>query len=221
MRIFEKQTYHLISLILLLSGVFITARGDFLHGAFLGLSTKIWLWVSILIPILHQIYVFVLWRAELHYQLLSNAFKNNAFVIWGVGFMILFISRFISVVGLSIANRETLILPEWLVISFSSSFFLLVAYLVYSVLRYFGIKRAMGMDHFQPEVYRNLPFVKQGIFRWSSNAMYMFGFLFLWIPGLILGSKSALLSALFNHLYIWVHYFFTEYPDMKVIYPDS
>jgi hypothetical protein len=221
MRIFEKQTSHLISLMLLLSGVFVIARGDFLSGAFFGISTKTWLWMSILIPILHQTYVFVLWRAELHYQLLSSTFNNIAFVVWGVGFTILFVSRFISVVGLSIANRDTLILPEWLVISLSSTFFLLVAYLAYSVLRYFGIKRAMGMDHFQPEVYRNLTFVKQGIFRWSSNAMYMFGFLILWIPGLILGSKSGLLSALFNHLYIWVHYFFTEYPDMKVIYPDN
>jgi len=27
--------------------------------------------------------------------------------------------------------------------------------------------------------------------------------------------------ALFSHLYIWVHYYFTERPDMKIIYRDA
>jgi len=48
--------------------------------------------------------------------------------------------------------------------------------------------------------------------------MYIFGFFILWIPGLLLLSKAALLVALFNHIYIWVHYYFTELPDIKVIY---
>jgi hypothetical protein len=56
------------------------------------------------------------------------------------------------------------------------------------------------------------------MFKYSSNAMYTFGFLILWVPGLLLLSKAAILAGLFNHVYIWVHYFFTEAPDMKVIY---
>ena len=31
-------------------------------------------------------------------------------------------------------------------------------------------------------------------------------------------SVAALAVALFNHLYIWVHYFATERPDMQRIY---
>ena len=60
--------------------------------------------------------------------------------------------------------------------------------------------------------------VKQGIFRFSSNAMYVFGFFLLWVPGILGQSKAALLVAAFNHLYIWVHYYFTEQPDMEIIY---
>jgi hypothetical protein len=48
--------------------------------------------------------------------------------------------------------------------------------------------------------------------------MYIFGFSLLYIPGLLLFSKAGLLAALFNHLYIWAHYFFTEVPDMHHIY---
>jgi len=48
------------------------------------------------------------------------------------------------------------------------------------------------------------------------------GLLILWIPGLVFASRAALLAALFHHLYIWVHYFTTEKPDLKRIYggPD-
>ena len=86
-----------------------------------------------------------------------------------------------------------------------------------SVKRYFGFKRAFGVDHFDPS-YRSVPFVKKGIFRFTGNGMYTFGFFLLWIPGLWYASISALCVALFNHLYIWVHYYSTELPDIKRIY---
>jgi len=94
-------------------------------------------------------------------------------------------------------------------------------YLFYSVAKYFGMDRAFGIDHFHPEIIKNEPFIKQGIFRYTSNGMYLYGFLILWIPGVLLQSKAALLIALFNHIYIWVHYYFTELPDIKMIYGEE
>jgi hypothetical protein len=38
------------------------------------------------------------------------------------------------------------------------------------------------------------------------------------MPGIALRSRAALVVALFSHLYICVHYFCTEKPDMKRIY---
>ena len=90
-------------------------------------------------------------------------------------------------------------------------------YLIYSVKRYFGFKRAYGIDHFD-DAYRSLPLVREGIFRFSPNAMYDFGFLLLWVPGLVTQSLAALAVALFSHLYIWVHYACTERADMNRIY---
>ncbi len=60
--------------------------------------------------------------------------------------------------------------------------------------------------------------IKQGIFKHTNNGMYVFGFFILWVPGLWLGSAAALTAALFNHVYIWVHFYATERPDMKRIY---
>ena len=99
------------------------------------------------------------------------------------------------------------------------------AYLGYSVKTYFGFDRTYGIDHFKPEEAKNMPIIKDGIFKYTSNGMYVFGFFLLYLPGFIWLSKTALLLALFNHLYIWSHYFFTERADMETIYgrgiPDS
>ena len=68
------------------------------------------------------------------------------------------------------------------------------------------------------ESYRSSSFVRKGIFRFTRNGMYVYGFLLLWVPALWFASLAALAVALFNHLYIWVHYFATERPDMERIY---
>lgn len=218
MKIFEKQGYHLVFLILLLMVIFVAARGDVLDGSLWGITTNTWLWLAIIDPILHQVFVVIGWRSELYYKSLSKIYGERAFSIWTTGFMILFAARLISVIGLAAANRGTLSLSLWLAVLLSLLCFGPVVYLFYSVIKYFGIKRALGIDHFEPDVYRAKPFVRRGIYKWTPNAMYLFGFLLLWIPGLLFLSKAALLAALFNHLYIWVHYYFTEVPDMQFIY---
>ena len=87
----------------------------------------------------------------------------------------------------------------------------------YSVFKYFGINKAFGYDHFDPEKFKHTPFVSKGIFKYTPNGMYTFVFLLLWIPGVLFQSKAALLAALFQHIYIWIHYYFTELPDIKFI----
>jgi len=93
-------------------------------------------------------------------------------------------------------------------------------YLLYCIVKYFGLKRALGIDHFDA-AYREKPLVRRGIFKYVNNSMYIFGLLILWLPGLFLASKAALVAALFGHVYIWVHYFTVELPDMRLIYEDN
>ena len=135
-----------------------------------------------------------------------------------LGFAILFVSRLISIILLAISNSYSFKANQLLIFSILIIITFPTIFLFYSVKKYFGIDRAFGLDHFEPEKIKNEPFVKKGIFKYTSNGMYIYGFLILWIPGLIMMSKAALLVAFFNHLYIWIHYYFTELPDIKYIY---
>jgi len=192
-----------------------------LNGELLGISTSIWFWLAILSPIVHQIYVVVCWRSELHYGSISKIFGTNGFNVFKSGFGILIFSRLLTIVLLAISNSYTLKTNTYVAYTLALVLLIPSVYLFYSVKKYFGMDRAFGLDHFKPEDFKNESFVKKGIFKYTSNGMYIYGFLILWIPGLILLSKAALLVALFNHLYIWVHYYFTELPDIKLIYQED
>jgi protein-S-isoprenylcysteine O-methyltransferase Ste14 len=137
-----------------------------------------------------------------------------------VGFSILGISRAALVLVVAVSNRDTLNMDPLALKLLAIIALIPAAYLFYSVKRYFGFKRAFGIDHFD-ERYRSLPPVRKGILRLTRNGMYVFGFLLLWVPGLWFASLTGLSVALFNHLYIWVHYFTTELPDMKRIYGQA
>lgn len=51
--------------------------------------------------------------------------------------------------------------------------------------------------------------------------MCTLGFLVLRAPALHFRSVAALAVAAFSYLYVWVHYFCTERPDMERIYAPS
>jgi hypothetical protein len=217
MNLFDKQIHHFIALILLVLGVCALADNTALFGQLWGVSTYTWLWLSIAVPVLHQVYVWFAWRTQLKYSLISRIFGESGFRVYRIGFTVLFASRLIFIILLSLSNRNSIVLSSGFSYALAVVFILLSGYLFYSVRTYFGFKRAYGIDHFD-ESYRHLPFVREGIFKYTSNAMYTFGFLVLWVPGLIFFSKAALLAACFNHVYIWVHYYTTELPDIRYIY---
>lgn len=220
MKLFKHQFWHLISLLALLWAVKVLIEADpsLLEGALWGFGTSYWLILALASPILHQLYVLFCWRFELHQRSISRAFGEAGFRLFKIGFTLLILSRPLTIILLAIANAFTLPMNPWLSYGLSALLLLPGSYLMYSVKKYFGFDRAFGIDHFYPAKYRDVPMVKQGIFKYSSNAMYVFGFFLLWVPGLLAQSKAALLVAAFNHLYIWVHYYFTEQPDMEIIY---
>jgi hypothetical protein len=215
--LFDKQVFHFLALLILLRGVLSLVDDPTRSGQLFGLTTYSWLLLSLLVPVLHQVYVWFIWRVELCSRFITRTFGKNGFTYYAIGFTILIISRPVIILVLAASNRNSLQLNPVLSAVLSAVFLLLSGYLFYSVKKFFGFKRAFGIDHFDPS-YRHLPFVRKGIFRFTPNAMYTFGFLILWVPGLVFSSRAALLAALFNHLYIWVHYFCTEWPDMQYMY---
>lgn len=217
---FERQLQHYLLLAALLVGVGVAvSRNDgLLAGQFLGISTGAWLAVALVAPILHQLYVWFVWRAELHHSLISRWFgKEKGFRYYAVGFYLLFLARPLSIILVALSNKGSLDLNPLIAFTLAAVLFMPWLYLQYSVHKYFGMDRALGLDHFDPS-YHNLPFVREGMFRYTDNAIYTFAFLILWILGLVFLSRAALLAALFNHLYIWVHYYCTELPDIYAIY---
>jgi hypothetical protein len=217
---FEKQIQHYLLLTLLLVCVYFLATGDVLSGQLWGISTQAWLWIAVATPVLHQIVVALLWRAELYHHKMTEWFGERAFSVFKLIFTVLFIGRPITLILLGVSNLNTLTLNSVLAYGLACLLFLPFAYTMYSVFHYFGIDRAYGEDHFRPTVYKNRPFIKQGMFKYTDNAMYKFGFLILWVIALVFLSKAALLVAAFSHLYIWVHFYFTELPDIKHIYGE-
>lgn len=214
----EGQGRHLFLLVALLGLTAWASRADgMLDGSYAGLSTETWIWWSIAVPILHQVWVAVCWRLELHDQWLSRHLGDAGFKIYAAGFAFWSLGRFVTFWGLASANQGTLAAPRWLLNAAALALLVPTVYLFYSVSRYFGFRRALGADHFDPS-YRTATLVKKGIFRFTNNGMYTFGFGILWVIGLLAASKATLLSAAFSHLYIWVHFFCTERPDMRRIY---
>ncbi len=216
--IFEKQFLHLLGLGILL--YFLSLVGGvegFWEGDALGISTLTWFSLAVGNAIVHQVYVWFCWRTQLHIKLLTRLLGKAAFRFYAAAFAVLIVLRPVLITILAIANRDT-VQANPLYMKITALVLLIpAAYLGYSIARYFSFVRAFGIDHFD-ESYRSMPLVRQGIFRFTPNAMYLFGFALLWAPAVYYSSITALFFALFSHLYIWIHYFCTEKPDMVRIY---
>lgn len=216
--IFERQWLHALCLAVLLAGVRMVCGYDGVRfGELWGVATPVWLWLAVGLAVGHQIYVWFCWRTQLHASWLTRALGPLAFPLYAVGFAALGILRVVAVFIVAFSNRGTLPGNALLLKCFAIVLLVPAGYLFYSVKRYFSFKRALGIDHFDKS-YRNLPFERRGIFRFTRNGMYTYGFLLLWFPAFWWGSLAAVTAALFNHLYIWVHYFATELPDIKRLY---
>jgi len=221
-KIFKYQIWHLISLGIFICAIqiYIIENPDIVTGSFWNIRTILWFWLAITVPVVHQTYVLLIWRFELYKRTFSNRFGfKKAFQMYAAGFSLLFVSRLIVISFLALSSKNTLQINPLVAYSIAILITPVVLFLFYSVKKYFTIERAYGIDHFDKNY--NEPFVKKGIFKYTDNGMYVFGLMILYLPGLLLLSEAALLAALFNHVYIWVHYYFTERPDMVEIYGDT
>ncbi len=218
---FEGQLAHALLLAALLVLAIWAARIEgAMEGALFGVSTLVWFVLVLADTVIHQLFVVIAWRLELHGKRLTGWFggTERAFGFFAAVFAVLFGARFVLITLLAIANRGSLGLEPWIGYVLAAVVAVPAAYLFYSVRTYFGFRRAFGIDHFDPDAARDWPLVREGIFKFTSNGMYVFGIGALWIPGLALQSTAGLVAAAFSHAYIWVHYFTVEKPDMRRIY---
>ncbi len=211
------QAQHVLLLAVLVPGALYLAEGGFTGGSWLGIGDRHWLVFMLSVAILHQMVVAVVFRMQLVLSFFTRLFGRWDLFVWGSIFLPLLVLRLFTLAGLAISTRGALALPQSIAVAASLILLVPAAYTLYSVFRWFGLCRALGGDHFRQR-YREMPFVKRGAFRFSSNAMYSYAFFVLWAVALFMQSHVALAAALFQHAYIWVHWYCTEEPDVRVLY---
>ena len=182
-------------------------------NSFFGFNALNWFLIAMFIPLIHQIYVWICWRSELCWKSVSNTIGFKGYVIL---FFILIISR-LSAIVLCFVDYGSLYKPSVIAWIISIIIFIPGAYTMYSVKKYFGFLRAAGADHFYQK-YRDMPFEKRGIFKWTPNAMYVFAIGIPFAFAIATGSKSMFIVAIYTYISIWLHYYFTEKEDFKIIY---
>ena len=213
---FKHQIWHFGGTIILF---YIGAQLVDLNGntnTFLGISALSWFMIAMSVPIIHQAYVWVCWRSELCWKTIS---KTIGFKAYAIIFFILGLSRFSAIV-LCFVDYGSLYKPGILAWVISIIFFIPAIYTMYSVKKYFGFLRAAGADHFDPK-YRDMPFEKRGIFKWSPNAMYVFAIGIPFAFAVATGSQSMFVVATYTYISVWLHYFCTEREDFKIIYGNN
>ena len=213
---FRHQIWHLGGTIILfyIGTQFVDLKSN--TNTFLGISALNWFLIAMTIPLIHQAYVWICWRSELCWQSISKTIGFKGYVII---FFILIISR-LSAIVLCFVDYGSLYKPGLLAWILSILLFIPGAYTMYSVKKFFGFLRAAGADHFDLK-YRDMPFEKRGIFKWSPNAMYVFAIAIPFAFAVATGSQSMFVVAVYTYISIWLHYFCTEKEDFKVIYKDD
>jgi len=213
---FKHQIWHLGGVILLFyTGVKLVDLENNTN-TFIGINSLDWFMIAMSIPLIHQVYVWISWRSELCWKLVTKTIGFNGYLIF---FFILIISR-LSAIVLCFVDYGSLYTPGWFAWILATLIFIPGAYTMYSVKKYFGFLRAAGADHFDKK-YRDMPFEKRGIFKWTPNAMYVFAIAIPFAFATVSGSESMFIVSIYTYISIWLHYFCTEKEDFKVIYTRS
>ncbi len=215
--LFKRQFQHILFLLCMVPGALYIAEPSFEGHVYLGRPDGWWFHLLIVIAVAHQVIVWFVFRTQLVYSLLTRLFGRYDMVIWAIVFLPFLIARPVLVVILGMVDTGSLPGNPMVHTALGAVLAVPAIYAGISVQRYFGIPRAIGGDHFR-KIYREMPMVNKGAFKYTSNAMYLLVFLGLWSIALFFGSRLALAAAIFQHAYIWVHMFCTEEPDMQVIY---
>jgi hypothetical protein len=220
---FRRQGLHLLWLLVLCAGLWLAS---FLPGFRISHAWNVTVGqaavVSVALGVLHHLWILVFWRLELRSGAISGKLGGAGFPIFSIGFVILISARFASVVYLALLNGGTLALALFARLLLVGIIGALNVWGMYSVLRYFGIRRAFGLDHFDRSIARK-GLVRAGAYRHMNNVMYLIILPAFCVPGLLWDSLASTLMGVFHWLFVWAHYYCTELPDMTEIYgrPES
>ncbi len=214
----EGQVLHLGLIVLLVAGASALLHDPAFAPRVLGLTSTGWALLGIWLAVAHQVLVALVFRLQLHRGVLTRFLGDRDLAVWQAVFLPFLIARPVILILTGWADPSRLTGWRWLEIPLGLALIAVSVWVMYSVIVHFTIARAVGGDHFREDI-ADLPMVREGAFAVTSNAMYGLAFLGLWGIAILFGSWNALVVALFQHVYIWVHWHLTEKPDMDRLYP--
>ncbi len=220
--IFEKQDWHFALLALLVvsvNAIMVLYPLSF-TGVFWGLSTGTWLWIGVFTAILHQIYIMLIWRIQLETRWLTTNLPRLGFIAYLIDYTLMLAARTGAIILVAAANREVIFIPDSFRWVGSIILGIVFTWLTYSVTKSSSYKDLAGAVFFESKDPNHCG-IQKNISAVVPGAVYIFGPLSFYIPGLVLASPASLLLALFNHIYIWIHYCYTEAPSLKRVYSSN
>jgi hypothetical protein len=217
---FCRQFQHLLVLVLLVVATWFLIEPALNGGTYLAVTDRTWALLSIGLAIVHQVIVWLVFRGQICFSAFTRIFGRADLTIWGALFFPLLAARPLLILAAGLSDPGSLGGPRYLHVVIGVVILVPAVYTFWSVIRYFGIERALGGDHFRMK-YRHMPMVREGVFKYTSNAMYTFVLLSFWAIALFCGSRVALGLAAFQHAYIWVHMYTVEKPDLEVIHGSA
>ena len=100
------QVRHLFMLGALLPGAWMISGNPLGDGTWLGITDRLWFMAALSVPVIQQIIVALLWRAQLCYGLLTRLCGDAGFIVWGVIFPSLLILRPWLVIAVGLADTD-------------------------------------------------------------------------------------------------------------------
>jgi protein-S-isoprenylcysteine O-methyltransferase Ste14 len=186
----------------------------------LGLTVIGWAKLSIALALIHQFIVAFVFRLQLHKNLMTRLFGEHDMQIWRVIFLPLLAARPITLILIGWADATPITDMRIGELVLGAALLAPAIWGMHSTLVHFTLPRALGGDHFRDE-FLAMPMVTKGVFKYTDNGMYGVVFLGLWGIALLFGSWNALIIALFQQSYIWVHMYCTEAPDLRRMFPPN
>ncbi len=215
--IVEGQPQHIgIAILMTVGACSLLETPDEARSLF-GLTAAGWARLSISLALIHQMIVAFVFRMQLHQNLMTRLFGEQDMKIWAMIFMPLLVARPITLILVGWADTTPITGFRSIEAILGLALLAPAIWGMHSTLIHFTLPRALGGDHFRDDIL-SLPKVSGGIFNYTDNGMYGVVFLGLWGIALLFGSWNALVIALFQHAYIWVHMYCTETPDMRRMY---
>ncbi|MEJ2561835.1 MAG: hypothetical protein P8Z42_04015 [Anaerolineales bacterium] len=105
---FKGQGIHFAAGAVLAILAWALARPFLGDGAWLGVADVTWFWMAVGLTVLHQALVWLVFRGQLGWAVLSRWFGRKDLIVWGLVFLPLLAARPILLLGLAMSDRGSL-----------------------------------------------------------------------------------------------------------------